>query len=122
MAKAYGTAAVLAAEMSSGTPQERWQFAVRTCFPDSESSRKKSCPKQAFLGLCDEGLIRNIPPGNYSRSSDNKSYAVRGVQLLRSGRYETPADLWNAIMNGKEKRYNGQAHVVMALWNSGFII
>ena len=33
----------------------------------------------AFLGLCEEGLVKGIPAGKYSASKDNKQYAVRAA-------------------------------------------
>ena len=39
----------------------------------------------AFLGLCEEGLIKGIPSGQYMASRDDKAYAVRAAALLAEG-------------------------------------
>jgi hypothetical protein len=49
------------------------------------SAQKKGCPRGAFLGLCEEGLVKGIPAGNYTTSKDNKAYAVRAAELLITG-------------------------------------
>jgi hypothetical protein len=50
-------------------------------YPTSPTSRKKDCPRGAFLGLCEEGLVKGIPAGKYTASKDNKAYAVRAAAL-----------------------------------------
>lgn len=37
-----------------------YEKAVEEVFPNSKSSQEKSCPKNAFLGLCEEGLVKGI--------------------------------------------------------------
>ena len=118
----YGKVAVLAVESHTGAPRERWTAAATHCFPQSPSSQKKGCPRGAFLGLCEEGLIKNIEAGRYTTSINNKRYALRASELLRSGRvFAKPIDLWLAVMDGKKKAHNGQADVVMALWQKGLL-
>jgi hypothetical protein len=125
MANKYAEVATMAAvQATSGVrpPQELWEFAAAIVFPDSPTSQHKACPKGAFLGLCEEGLIRGVLPGFYTTSKDNKAYAIRAVELLREGYPSTqPLELWAAVMNGAEKAHNSQMHVVIALWEQGFI-
>ena len=58
----YGKTAVIAVnllrENKTSDPIKAWELASYQVFPDSESSRSKSCPKNAFLGLCEDGQIR----------------------------------------------------------------
>ncbi len=123
----YGRAAVLAVELyrsgKATSPQDAWEKAVAVVFPDSPSSRAKGCPKGAFLGLCSEGLIRGINPGEYTTSRDNSSYAVRAVHVLEDdpSLAKNKARLWSEVMDGGEKRHNSQMDVVTALWAAGLI-
>lgn len=77
----YGQAAVDAVESFRSAlekgPRGAWSRAVARLFPKSPSSRDKGCPMYAFLGLCGEGLVRGIPPGDYR---------VREEQAIRSRR------------------------------------
>jgi hypothetical protein len=123
----YGRAAVLAVELyrsgKATSPQEAWEQAAAAIFPDSPSSRAKGCPKGAFLGLCSEGLIRGIGPGEYTTSRDNCSYAVRAVHVLEDdpSLAENKARLWSEVMDGEQKRHNSQMDVVTALWTADLI-
>ncbi len=123
MTNKYGTVALLAVQMGSReTAGECWSVAAEKVFAHSPSSRAKGCPRGAFLGLCEEGLVKNIPPGHYTKSKDNKSYALRAVALLINGAtYSTPKSLWSQVMNGSEKAHNNQMDVVLALWENGLI-
>lgn len=119
----YGVAAVEATALARDvSPAIGWQRAVERTFPNSKSQQVKSCPRGAFLGLCEAGLIKGIPSGSYTRSQLNKQYAVRGVTLLRQ-RPELVDDalvLWRDIV-GIEKAHNGQMDVVLGLWTAGLI-
>lgn len=85
----YGNAAVLAIklinEKSASTPNEAWHKSVLKIFPNSKESQEKGCPRAAFLGLCEEGMILNIPKGKYCRSLKNKGYALKALSILMSG-------------------------------------
>ena len=124
----YGDAAIEATTFlltgKENSPLEAWASAVRAIFPKSISSQRKGCPKTAYLGLCEEGLIRGVPPGKYTRASGNKSYAISAVKLLRkepalAGNKEM---LWSKVMRGERKRPNNQMDVVIALWKRGLIL
>jgi hypothetical protein len=80
MANRYGEAALMAARhRSSGDidPVARWESAMENLYPTSPAARKKGCPRGAFLGLCEAGLVKGIPAGRYTASRDNKACAVR---------------------------------------------
>jgi hypothetical protein len=125
LANKYGDVAVMVAGQTNSDewqPKEQWESAAATLFPNSPTSQRKACPKGAFLGLCEEGLVRGIPPGRYTSSKDNKGYAIRAVKLLRDGHASTqPQELWSAVVNGAQKAHNSQMDVVIALWEHGFI-
>ena len=126
MANRYGEAALMATQqVSSGDidPVARWESAMEKLYPASAAARKKGCPRGAYLGLCEEGLVKGIPAGRYTTSRDNKAYAVRAVALLTEGtQLRSTSALWRAVTNGTEKAHNSQMDIVLALWNNGLIV
>lgn len=124
----YGQAAVLAATNCKNSfdknPINAWKAAVNEIFPNSVSSKTKGCPKGAFLGLCEEGMVKGVPKGSFTRSVDNKRYAVDAVaELKRNPEFANdPRGLWEAVMMGVVKKENSQMSVVIALWDEGLII
>jgi hypothetical protein len=123
----YGDAAIRAAKLTQDqrlAPEDAWRRATAATFPNSLASQVKGCPKGAFLGLCEEGLVKGIPRGDYTRSQMNKQYAVNAVRALR----HTPSlahdrsALWMAALGSEGvKQHNGQMDVVVGLWTSGLI-
>jgi hypothetical protein len=126
MANRYGEAAILAArqEPSANTnPKARWERAMVSLYPTSPVARSKGCPRGAFLGLCEEGLVKGIPAGHYTASKDNKQFAVRAVAfLVEKEQHSSRSELWQAATNGAGKKENGQMDVVLALWNNNLIV
>jgi uncharacterized protein DUF6979 len=125
MAK-YGRVAVLAHDLivnDQRSPEHAWMLAAAAVFPDSPSCQQKGCPRGAFLGLCEEGMVKDVPGGMYTTSVENKSYAIKAVQLLRSDPSLSRNEdlLWSKVMNGSEKTPNSQMDVVTGLWNRGLI-
>jgi hypothetical protein len=123
----YGNAAVLAVEFFSigmaKTPMDAWDQAVAAYFPHSKSAREKSCPRAAFLGLCETGAVKHIPAGTYTTSQKNKQYALNALSLLEND--ESLRDdknmLWSKVLNGKPRQPNEQMDVVVSLWNAKMI-
>jgi hypothetical protein len=126
MANRYGEAALMATQqVPSGdiNPVARWETAMQKLYPTSAAARKKGCPRGAFLGLCEEGLVKGIPAGHYKASRDDKAYAVRAVALLTEGtQLRSTSALWRAVTNGAEKAHNSQMDIVLALWNNDLIV
>jgi len=125
MANRYGEAALMAARGSSARthPVARWDSAMERLYPTSPTARKKGCPRGAFLGLCEEGLVKGIPAGNYTASTDNKAYALRAAALLTKGtRSWSISELWRAVTNDPEKTHNSQMDIVLALWKNDLIV
>ena len=124
MANRYGEGALVAARDSAGTsPARRWQSAMEKVYPTSPLARKKGSPRGAFLGLCEEGLVTDIPPGNYTTSKDDKVYAVRAAELLIAGTQTwSISQLWRAVTDDPEKAHNSQMDIVLALWKNGLIV
>ena len=73
----YGEVACLAVEMvqegKEVDPEKAWKKAAEEIIPSAEKSRKKDCPRYAFLGLAEEGYIKGIPCGSYINSDDEKN-------------------------------------------------
>jgi hypothetical protein len=126
MSNRYGEAALMATcGGSSATidPVARWEIAMERLYPTSPAARKKGSPRGAFLGLCEAGLVKGIPAGNYTASADNKVYAVRAAELLIEGKQNwSTSSLWRAVETDPAKLHNGQMDIVMALWKNGLIV
>ena len=125
MANRYGEAALMATRRGSSTdidPVARWESAMKQLYPTSPAARRKTCPRGAFLGLCEEGLVKDIPAGHYTASKDDKAYAVRAAALLAEGTQSwSTSALWQAVTDDPEKTHNSQMDVVLALWKNGLI-
>lgn len=122
----FGEVAVKAAQLCQNqpaiSPQDAWEkFAAELI--ESDSTSEKGCPRDAFLGLCQEGFVRGIRRGKYTRSKKNKRYAVMAVRLLKvSPELSREVDrLWEQVLNGEHKSHNSQMNVVVDLWNNGLI-
>ena len=123
----YGWVAVRAANLLSNhltdTPREAWRMAAREAFPHSQSLQEKGCPRSAFLGLCEEGLVSSVSPGDYCRATKNKEYALRALELLRTEPELSaePFELWMRVTESRYVQYNQQMEVVVALWVAGLV-
>ena len=126
MANRYGEAALMATRQGSSaniSPVARWESAMEKLYPTSPTARKKSCPRGAFLGLCEEGMVKGIPAGHYTSSNENKTYAVRAAALLAEGTQNwSRSALWQAVTNDPQKTHNSQMDIVLALWKNGLIV
>jgi hypothetical protein len=114
----------MAARQEADTnPVARWDSAMERLYPTSPTARKKSGPRGAFLGLCEEGLVKGIPAGGYTASKDNKAYAVRAAALLLEGTQRwSISELWRAVTNDPAKMHDSQMDIVLALWKNGLIV
>lgn len=124
--KKYREVAVKAANLlQSGEvphPVAAWDKAAAIVFAHSTSLQDKGCPKSAFLGLCNEGMIRGLPPSGYAKPGKNGEYAVTAVNILRSNRFlaTQPDLLWTKVA-GRTKSSNSQMEVVIGLWEANCI-
>ena len=121
----YGRAAIGAARtLSRGTPsdpEKAWDRAIARETNSSES-RRKSCPRGAFLELCAAGVIPGCPSRSSLLRGSNGEYAVRILEAIRADE-ELLSDrerLWR-LAAGRGKQENGQVDVVVSLWNDGLI-
>lgn len=123
----YAQAAVDAVKLSSHdkslSPRDAWDQTTTRIFGPGTSSQRKGCPRDAFLGLCEEGLVAGIPAGDYCRSTENKRYALAAFSLLKQNAAlsRQPKLLWERVMEGENKVHNSQMEVVIALWNANLL-
>ncbi|MGH9431517.1 MAG: DUF6979 family protein [Terriglobia bacterium] len=116
----YGNAAIRATELVSENPalstQDAWDAAIKEC-SDCIESQKKVCPRKAYLGLCEAGVVRGIQSGGFAGKSANGEYAVRAYELLLSdpSLVKNKGLLWRSV-NANAKHENGQMDVVISLW------
>jgi hypothetical protein len=126
MANRYGEAALMAVRMDTFgkgyTPEQRWQEAVAKLYPTTPAGQKKAAPRNAFLGLCEAGLVKGILPGSYAPANRSKAYAVDAVKLLKAGTHSTVTTLWAAVSEDGGAPHAGQMDVVLALWKNGLIV
>ncbi len=130
MANRYGEAALLAVRMPTFgkalSPAERWMAAVRQLYPTTPIGQKKSGPRNAFVGLCEAGLVKGVAPGvaepGTSGATRSKAYAVQAVEFLRAGTHATVTQLWSAVSDGEAGEHANQMDVVLALWKNSLIV
>lgn len=123
----YGKTATIAvsrlANAPSLSPRDAWKAATGEVFPDSPSSQAKSCPRDTFLALCETGGINNVAAGVYTRSTENKRYALRALDALRADPRlsEDQRALWKIAVQGEAKVHNSQMDVVATLYRSSLL-
>ncbi len=122
----YGQSALRAVELIRNKhiaePRQAWEKATVEIFGDGSPSQQKSCPRGTFLGLCEEGMVKGFPAGDYCTSLKNKTYAVTAVKLLKQNDecLNNKNDLWRKAV-GDYKAHNNQMDVVIALWENDLV-
>ena len=122
----FGSAAVLATEIIAQdqtiTPEHAWEIAIGK-LTKSESTRNKGCPRATFLFLCQQGLVRGIPIGDYTKGSRNGQYAIEAIKIIRENPEMTSnkTTLWKVVSNG-ERSHNGQLDVVLGLYKKNLLV
>lgn len=120
----YGEAAAKAARLAAGNgkfPQDAWEQAISESNL-SKKSQDKGCPRNAFLGLCEEGMIKGIKPGDYSAGEKSKDFATEAVRILRKddSYVDNMTKLWKKVMKAfdedEDKSQASRMGVVTALW------
>lgn len=122
----YGKVALEAVQIAQTgiCPAEAWKLAAESEFGSCVASIKKGCPKSSFLGLAEEGIIQGIPSGNYTRSENNKRYALEALRILEQNNsyVNNRNELWLKACKSEFKTHNGQIDVVISLWSNGLLI
>lgn len=119
----YNEVAIIAANLlkegSVSDPRDAWNQATKKIYPASKDMQNKGCPKGAFLGLCNEGMIEGVPPGNYSKTTKNGEYAIEAINILKKNKFlsSQPNLLWKKVA-GNTKSENHQMDVAIGLWDA----
>jgi hypothetical protein len=109
------------------SPNDAWQEAVKKEYPGSKSNQQKSCPRNAFLGLCSEGKVIGVRKDVYTNSKLNREYAMEALHILSVNEHDEfyVSELWEFVLKALgadiKKVHNSQMNVVMGLWENGFI-
>ncbi len=117
----YGDVAIDAVSICRSTrcsPREAWNRAAKKYFPFSESGQNKGCPRTAFLALCGRGLVCDIEPGCYVKSTTNETYVLNAYNKLKRDRITCKRELWCSVTN---KKHNSQMDVLIALYKSDLL-
>ena len=118
----YGRTAVKAVEYvrASGFPPiDAWKMAAAEEI-DNENSRKKGCPRSAFICLCEAGLVDGV---STRAGGGREQYASIAVERLRTDHQLSrlsPNALWKRTIGG-HRSHQSEMNVVLALWHQGFI-
>lgn len=123
----YGETVVRAVEILRSSPrtaEEAWREAAGELFPSAPEARTKTCPREAFLGLVQHGLVRGVAPKRCARNESrlNRVYSIAAATMLArepSLATMSKSDLWRRVMweVGAEvdKKHNQQLDVVLTL-------
>ena len=123
----YGEVSYLAVQaiMKNGKlrPRQAWAEAAEKIFGEGNTSARKGCPRSAFLGLCEAGMVRGVPKGKYTRATKNKEYALKAAVLLKTDPSfaRNAGELWRRITSNKVN-HNSQMDVVITLWNKDLLL
>lgn len=116
-------AVLLLKKRKATNPQDAWDQATSSFL---SSSRDKSCPRNAFLGLCSAGYVRGGASGNFTPSRKKKKYALKAADMLKANSSLTSLGdigLWQKVMKAVgepvDKVHNQQMDVVITLYQSG---
>lgn len=105
-------------------PVSAWKEAATKTI-GSPAMAKRAPPRATFVALCEAGLVKGVPPGEYAdKLGDHKAYAVRMVELLRDDPFavDEPDWLFTDATGGKKLQDEGQTDVVLGLWLHKLIV
>jgi len=106
------------------SPPDAWQVALGERYRDPtqfKNAVKHTCPRSAFLGLCQAGLLPGIAVGQYTDSVSSSGYALAAVELLRAApTLEADKSRLEARVFG-DRTPNGEVDVVLTFWGRGLI-
>ena len=98
-------------------PLDAWYIASEMYFQPGSWGWKKSCPKDTFLGICEEGYLKGVSPGKYTNSKANKTYGIKALILLKANPslINSKNKLWSKVVGKNYITHNNQLDVVIAL-------
>lgn len=82
----------------------------------------EGCPRSAFIGLCEEGMIKGIEAGSYGlrKLNKNKAYAIAAANLVLSGHDTDPKAIWQKVTK-TDIRAHDQVGIVIALHDNSLL-
>lgn len=100
----------------SKSPESAWDQSV-SLIVKSASTMEKFCPREVFIGLCGQGMLKDIPKktGTYN---DNYGYARWVIRIWIKNPNLSVTDVWRKarLAGSLPKTHNGQADVIAGLW------
>ncbi|PQP80737.1 hypothetical protein C0Q44_26280 [Paenibacillus sp. PCH8] len=125
----YNQAAIRAVELIhqniNNSPGRAWEIATAELFGEGTWGAKKGCPKNAFLGLCEEGYVKGVSTGIYNsrKNLKNKGYVIKALSIVQKqpDLLDDKKKLWNQVTEGNRMSHNYQLNVLEALWKSNYI-
>ena len=106
------------------SPPDAWRAAIEEQYPDPtkrKNALKHTCPKGAFLGLCQKGIVRGIRAGNYTDSVKSSGLALSAVERLKADP-SLAARKSRLVQLVFGNRAPAELDVVLALWEQRAII
>lgn len=90
----------------------------------SASTAEKRCPRPAFLGLANIGVLNGVPPREYGAPGKNAQYAQTALTLVLANQdlANQPRELWRLALQDEDKRYSQQMHVLSAIWRANKLV
>jgi Family of unknown function (DUF6979) len=122
----YGDIAFRAYCLAKGgvTPPDAWRAALGERYTDPaqlKNAMRHTCPRGAFLGLCQAGLIEGIAARRYTGSVTSSTYALAAIELLRADpSLAADKPRLEARVFG-ERTPNDEVEVVLTFWKKGLI-
>ncbi len=104
------------------SPREAWKKAGYEILK-KKVYVEKGCPKSAFLGLCEEGLVKGVPAEMYTSSTKNKKYTIDGYNALiknPSLRHDIKS-FWDYVKPNETISHNYQLDVLVHLYENGLL-
>ncbi|MGL5581688.1 MAG: DUF6979 family protein [Cetobacterium sp.] len=86
----------------------------------AESTSKKGCPKNAFLGVIRCISLKLKIDWGTIKINKNQNYAMEAIRKIKEiNKIWRPLELWKAI--DKQINHDGQMNIVLILWEKGMI-
>ncbi|GBE94681.1 DUF6979 family protein [Nostoc cycadae] len=112
------------ATLNGMLPQDAWRASLTEHYTDPNklsNAIQHSCPRGAFLGLCQAGLLPGITTGQYTKSVSSSRYALDAVELLRANPKLANDKRQLEAQVFKERTPNDEVVVVLAFWGQGML-
>ncbi|MBF0233357.1 MAG: hypothetical protein HQK65_10020 [Desulfamplus sp.] len=110
-------------QLLSTTLLQAWSNSLKI-----NNTNDKDCPRVAFLGLCEDGFVANVPKGNYIQKTNvsvikQKAIGIRNI-IMNNNPPSIPTQSKNSIWSqvGGTGQDQGVIDVVYTLFNNGILL